>query len=194
MHRRAYYVVNGISIYRIAAAFLLLFLIIIHRPDIFKWLLAISFFTDAVDGFLARKYKVMSTFGARIDSIGDDLTILMAVIGVIVMKTAFLKQQQTLIITLLTLYAAQNVLAFIRYKKMTSFHTYLAKVAALLQGCFLILLFFLPKPPLYLFYAAAAVTILDLIEETIMVLLLPRWQSDIKGLYWALKLRQHRKK
>jgi CDP-diacylglycerol--glycerol-3-phosphate 3-phosphatidyltransferase len=31
---------------------------------------------------------------------------------------------------------------------------------------------------------------LDLTEEIILVLMLPRWQTDVKGLYWVLKKNQ----
>ena len=70
---RTYYIVNGITLYRMIAAFLLILLIVNHQPEIFKWLPAISFLTDAVDGCLARRYKVVSVLGAKLDSIADDL-------------------------------------------------------------------------------------------------------------------------
>jgi CDP-diacylglycerol--glycerol-3-phosphate 3-phosphatidyltransferase len=38
-----------------------------------------------------------------------------------------------------------------------------------------------------LFYAAALVTTLDLIEEIILVWLLPKWEINVKGLYWVYK-------
>ncbi|HYD20610.1 MAG TPA: CDP-alcohol phosphatidyltransferase family protein, partial [Flavipsychrobacter sp.] len=85
------------------------------------------------------------------------------------------------------LFVSQIIMALVRYGKVSSFHTYLAKAAALLQGSFLILLFFLEEPPVILFYIATAVTALDLAEEMILVLLLPSWQADVKGLYWVLK-------
>jgi cardiolipin synthase len=78
-------------------------------------------------------------------------------------------------------------LAFVRYGKISSFHTYMAKLAALMQGSFLILLFFLQEPVYVLFYIAFFVTVIDLIEEIILVLLLPVWQTNVKGLYWVLK-------
>ena len=81
-------------------------------------------------------------------------------------------------------------MALVRYGKISSFHTYLAKIAALLQGGFLILLFFLPEPPLTLFYIASAVTILEIVEEMILVVLLPKWKINVHGLYWALKDRK----
>jgi cardiolipin synthase len=73
--------------------------------------------------------------------------------------------------------------ALVRYGRQTSFHTLLAKVAAVLQAAFLLLLFFLPQPLIILFYVTAAVTALDLVEETILVALLPHWQANVKGLY-----------
>ena len=59
MKKQSYYIINGITLYRVIAAPFLLYLVVTRQEDIFKWLLAFSFFTDAIDGFLARKYKVV---------------------------------------------------------------------------------------------------------------------------------------
>ncbi len=158
-----------------------------HKVTLFGWLLAFSFFTDAIDGYLARKFKVISVAGAKLDSVADDLTILTAIIGMLVLKIDFVKSEITLVVILISLYIIQNALALIRYRKISSFHTYSAKVAAVLQGCFLILMFLLPEPVYFLFYIAAAFTILDLIEEIILVLIIPKWKANVKGLYWVLK-------
>lgn len=187
MHKRSYYMVNGITLYRMMAAPFLIFLIVNQRPDLFKWLLALSFFTDAIDGYLARRYKVISVLGSKIDSIADDLTIVVAIAGVIVFKPEFLRHEITLIILLLALFILQTILAFIRYGTISSFHTYAAKMAAILQGVFLLLLFFLPGPGYMLFYITAIVTIIDLLEEIILVLMLPQWEANVKGLYWVMK-------
>ncbi len=187
MQKPSYYIINGITAYRLVASFFLMYLVFTDQADIFKWMLAISFFTDAIDGFLARWYKVTSTMGARLDSIADDLTILVAVIGVFRLKPDFIQQELVLIIVLLALLVIQTVMALIRYGKISSFHTYLAKLAALLQGSFLVLLFFLPEPPLTLFYIASVVTILEIVEEMILVVILSEWKTNVHGLYWALK-------
>ena len=186
-HKLSYYTINGITIYRIVAAPFLLLLLFYEQYGIFKWLLAFSFFTDLIDGFLARKYRVTSILGTKLDSIGDDLTIVAAIAGLIVIKPLFLKQQLVIIVLLLVLHLTQIIYSFIRYGKITSFHTYLAKTAAILQGVFLILFFFMPQPILFLFYAAALVTGLELIEEIILVSLLPIWEANVKGLYWVLR-------
>lgn len=191
--KQAWYVINGITLYRIVAAPILLILIFTGQFDIFKWLLGISFFTDLIDGFLARRYKVASVLGTRLDSIGDDLTVLAGVIALFVAKMEFIKEQKFIFIFLLLLFLVQTTYAFIRYGKMTNFHTWLAKTAALFQGVFLLLAFFTDEPNLILFYAAAIITILELIEEIILVKLLPDWETNVKGIYWVLKKKKKSK-
>jgi len=167
----------------------LVYLALTHQFDIFKWLLTVSFFTDAIDGYFARKYKIESALGARIDSIADDLTIAAAIVGMYLLYRAFLLKEIVPIIILLVLYFLQNTVAFIKYGRMTSFHTYIAKIAAVLQGLFVMAFFFLPHPIYWLFYLAFVVTAIDLVEETILVFLIPRFKTDVKGLYW---LKAHR--
>jgi len=187
MKTTSYYLINGITFYRLVAAPFLIFLIFTECIDIFKWLLGISFFTDLIDGWLARKFNVASVFGTRLDSIADDLTILAAVTGMIVLKKDFFLSERLILTVLLGLFAVQNIVALIRYKKTTSFHTYFAKVAAILQGTFFIFLFFLPEPLYVLFYAAAIITGIELSEEILLVYYLPEWKANVKGLFWVLK-------
>jgi len=186
-HKQAWFIINGITLYRTIAAPFLLVLLFTKQYDIFKWLLAVSFFTDLVDGYLARKFKVTSILGTKLDSIGDDLTVLVGLVALFVLKLTFIKQHIIVFIILLVLFLLQTTYAFIRYKKMTNFHTYLAKIAAILQGIFLILVFFTEAPILILFYAATIITMLELAEEIILVNLLPQWQANVKGVYWVLR-------
>ncbi|GAA4795745.1 hypothetical protein GCM10023231_25200 [Olivibacter ginsenosidimutans] len=166
-------------------------LIFIGQEDVFKWLLALSFLTDAVDGYFARKFGVVSVMGSRIDSIADDLTVLVALVGLWMWKREFFVGQYLWIFIVGGLFLIQLLLAWIRYGKPTSFHTYLAKTAAVFQGVFLILCFFQPYPLPILFYSTLLITALDILEEIIMVILLPKWQSDIKSLYHLLTQKYH---
>ena len=154
----SYIAINSITFYRLVASVLLLYFILERQYSLFKWFLAISFFTDAIDGFLARRFKVVSVLGAKMDSMADDLTVLVGMIGLYFFKPDFLTQHAIYFFILLGLFILQVALALIRYRKLTSFHTWSAKVAAVVQGSFLILVFFLPQPPMLLFYAAVAAT------------------------------------
>jgi CDP-diacylglycerol--glycerol-3-phosphate 3-phosphatidyltransferase len=190
MHKLSYRIINGITLYRILAAPFLFYLVFAGRMDLFKWLLPVSFFTDLIDGALARKFKVTSVIGSRLDSIGDDLTVLAALFGLLIFKSDFTHEHRFWLSLLFFLFLVQIVAALIRYKKTTSFHTYLAKTAAILQGTFLILIFLLPEPLMGLFYLAVCVTLLELIEEILLVLILPAWEINVKGLYWVLQERK----
>jgi CDP-diacylglycerol--glycerol-3-phosphate 3-phosphatidyltransferase len=180
-------IINFITLYRIVTFPILLFLILIHQFNLFKWLLLASFFTDAIDGYLARRYNATSVLGAKLDSIGDDLTVLAAVIGLCVVHFDFIEKELTLILILFGLFFIQLILSLSKYKKMSSFHTYLAKTAAVVTAVFLLSAFFLNKIVYPLFYASFIITALELIEETIIVLFLPTWKTNVKGLYWVLK-------
>lgn len=186
-HSLSYFVINGITLYRVIAAPFLLVLLYLRQFEAFKWLLLISFTTDFIDGFLARTFKVTSVMGTRLDSIGDDLTVLVAVIGMFVLHPDFIRQQKWVLIFLLFLFLLQAGYAIYRYGKTTNFHTYLAKIAAFSQGVFLLLAYFTGAPGSLLFYLAAGLTALELVEETILVRLLPVWQANVKGIFWALK-------
>lgn len=187
VQKLSYKIINAITLYRIIMAPVLVILIFTKQIDVFKWLLALSFFTDLIDGVLARRFKVKSILGSKLDSIGDDLTILAATIGLFVFKYDFIRDQFAIFIIPFSLFVLQTMMALVRYRKMSSFHTYLAKGSAILQGLFLILIFILHSPVYPLFYAAAFLTTLDLIEEIILVLVLPRWEANVKGLYWVVR-------
>ena len=180
-------IVNLITLYRIVTFPILVFLAIRQEIDIFKWLLLASFFTDAIDGFIARKYNATSILGSKLDSIGDDLTILAAAIGLSITRFDFVSEQALVFIALFALFLIQVGLSFYRYKKISTFHTYLAKIAAVVTAIFFLSCFFLESISYPLFHAAAVVTGIELLEEILLVVMIRDYRSNVKGLYWALR-------
>jgi phosphatidylglycerophosphate synthase len=188
--KRNYYLVNTITAYRLLASPILVILVFTDHYDVFKWMLAISFATDAIDGFLARWLKVQSKLGSRLDSVADDFTIIAATVGVFVFKHDFIMEQIIPIGIMLVLFLIENGASLIKYHHASTFHTYSAKVAAVFQGTFLILIFFLEQPSYLLFWASVVFTCIDLIEEIILVFIIPKSEENVKGLYWVLKKRK----
>jgi len=179
--------VNAISLYRILIAPILLLLIWKNEFDIFKWLLVISFFTDAIDGYLARHFKAVSDRGAVLDSVGDDLTVIVAIIGMFNWNYAFLWDIRIWGAFLILILLVQVTLALIKFGKMTAYHTYLSKTAAVLQAVFLSSCFIFRHPSAIFFYITAVTTAIDMLEEIMITIWLKAYQFDIKGLYWLLK-------
>lgn len=186
----AYYVINAITLYRVVAAPVLLALMLNGPPVWFKWMVALSFFTDMIDGVLARLFRVNSALGARLDSVGDDLTVLVTTGGLIINRPQFLTEQWAWLLPLFLLFLIQTGYALYRYKRISSFHTRLAKLAAFTQGVFLLTFWFFDMLHYPLFYTAVIVTMLELIEEIVLVAWCKEWTTDVKGLYWVWKKRQ----
>jgi len=182
--------VNLITLYRIFAFPILIALLLDGETEWFKWLLLACFLTDAIDGFLARQFKATSVLGSKLDSIGDDLTVLAAIVGVCMLHWEFVEGNVLVIAPVIALYLVQLGLALWRYGRISTFHTYLAKVAAVITAVFLLTAFFFEPIWYPLFYLAIAATALDMMEEIALVLVMKEDRSDVKGLYWVLRERK----
>ena len=185
-HFRSFNIADWFSFYRILAFPLLLFLIAIDQRNLFSWALLISYSTDAIDGFLARKLQLTSARGSQLDSMGDQLTLAAGFIGLLVFEYAFIKEHFWIILIPFLFYFVQMFIAFKKYGKATAFHTYLAKISAVIQAGF-ILWFLFFGPVYWLFYLMIIIGIIETIEEIILIFMYDRWVDGVKGLYWALK-------
>lgn len=187
LHPRPYYLVNAITLYRIVTIPVLGWLLYTRQDVLFNWGVTISFFTDLIDGFLARRFHVTSIAGTKLDSIGDDLTVAMALTGLIVRHPEFIRTHWVILCVLAVVFLLQLGYAFYRYGRMSNFHTWLAKTAALLQGCFLILTFFTGQPSVLFFYIATGITLLELTEEILLVHALPEWKVNVHSILHVRK-------
>ncbi len=183
---RNFNIADWFSFYRILAVPLLAGLLWFDERHLFTWFLLLSYSTDAIDGFLARKLKISSARGSQLDSIGDQLTFVMGLLGLWVFENPFMKEYLVLILIAFIPYGIQMVIAFKKYGKTTAFHTYLAKTSALLQGVFILWTLFF-DPLYWLFYLMIIIGILETIEEITLIFMYERWVEDVKGIYWALK-------
>lgn len=179
-------IADWFSFYRIVAVPLLILLIILEERLIFTGFLLVSYLTDAIDGYVARKLKITSPRGSQLDSFGDQLTLIMGLIGLFYFKTEFIKSNISTIIIVLMPYFVQMVIAYYKYGKATAFHTYLAKTSAVLQSIFVIWALFF-EPNYILFYVMIIFGLLETIEEITLIFMYDEWVSDVKGLYWALR-------
>ena len=186
-------IADWFSFYRIFAAPVLLGLIWFDQKLIFTWLLLISYSTDAIDGFLARKLKITSPRGSQLDSFGDQITLVVGLIGLFYFETNFIKNNLVLIIIAFIPYLIQMVVAYSKYGKATAFHTYLAKLSAMTQSVFILWSLFF-SPEYSLFYIMIAVGLLETFEEITLIFMYDNWASDVKGIYWAYRDKRRLKK
>jgi CDP-diacylglycerol--glycerol-3-phosphate 3-phosphatidyltransferase len=179
-------IADWFSFYRIMAVPILLFFILMGERQIFAWLLCLSYATDAIDGYIARKLKITSARGSQLDSYGDQLTLVVALIGLLVFETDFIRENLLLIFIAFIPYILQMIIAFRKYGKATAFHTYLAKLSAIVQAVFILWLLFF-GPVYWLFYTMIAIGILETAEEITLIFMYDKWVAGVKGIYWALR-------
>lgn len=183
---RNYNIADWFSFYRVAAMPALLALIWFDQRQWFAWLLLVSYSTDAIDGFLARKLKITSPRGSQLDSFGDQLTLIAGLIGLFVFEKEFILENLLLIIIAFIPYIIQMILAYIKYGKATAFHTYLAKTSAVVQSAFILWSLFF-GPEYALFYFMIVIGLMETFEEITLIFMFPKWASDVKGIFWALR-------
>ncbi len=186
-------IADRFSFYRIFSSPFLLLLIWLDFRLIFIWLLLISYSTDAIDGYLARKLKITSPRGSQLDSLGDQITLIVGLIGLYIFETDFIKTNLVLIGIVFIPYLIQMLIAYIKYGKVTAFHTYLAKLSAVMQSAFILFsLFFYPEYTL--FYIMIGIGLLETLEEITLIFMYDNWTSDVKGVYWAFRDKRRLKK
>ncbi|TXE16764.1 CDP-alcohol phosphatidyltransferase family protein [Psychroserpens burtonensis] len=186
-------IADWFSFYRIIAAPFLLALIWYDQRLIFTWLLLISFSTDAIDGFLARKLNITSPRGSQLDSFGDQITLIVGLVGLSYFETNFIKINLVLIGVVFIPYIIQMIVAYSKYGKATAFHTYLAKLSAVVQSAFILWSLFL-SPEYSLFYMMITIGLLETFEEITLIFMYDNWASDVKGVYWAFRDKRRLKK
>lgn len=186
-------IADWFSFYRIAAAPFLLALLWFDEREFFSWFLLISYSTDAIDGFLARQLKISSPRGSQLDSMGDQITLIIGLIGLFIFENEFIIDNLVLIIIAFIPYIVQMIIAYLKYAKATAFHTYLAKLSAIMQSVFILWSLFF-SPDYVLFYIMIGIGLLETFEEITLIFMYDNWASDIRGIYWALRDKRRFKK
>jgi len=177
---------NMLSAARALAVPVLLVLALLEREAAFTWVLIPALLSDIFDGLIARVFALESRLGAILDSVADSLMMLVSVYGIWVFHAAVLREHAWLCGTAAGLWLLEDVLALLRYRRLSSFHTYLSKIVANLLGLFIGWLFLFGFEP-WLLYLAAGLSIVASLEELTLLWLLPQWRADVRGVLWVLR-------
>lgn len=177
---------NILSLYRLFIFPVIALMIVLGQELAFAILLVISLNTDVWDGWIARRFNQKTQIGARLDSLADIGMYVTALSGIIVFKMDEIGADAWLFYVFVVCYVIVIVSPLIKFGKIQSFHLYSIKFAGYLQGLFFILLFFFGYKPVY-FYFMVNISLMAFIENLVIQLLIPKMQSDLKGLIWVLK-------
>ncbi len=177
---------NILSGYRLLSFPWVLYLALSHQEKLFAGFLIFNLFTDILDGFIARRFNLQTEFGARLDSLADDGTYILAILGIFLFKSDDFAPHLLSFYTFIGVFVASVVISLMKFGKMPSLHLYSSKIGGYLQGFFFFILFAFGFHTIF-YYVMITWGILSFIEHITVQLLLPEMRSNAKGLYWILK-------
>jgi len=177
---------NLLSAARLLATPVLAVLAAMRHETAFTWVLIPALLSDIFDGLIARLWNLGSRLGAVLDSVADTLLMLVSCYGIWVFHPEVIREHAWLCGTAVGLWLLEDLLALLRYGRLSSFHTYLSKIVANLLGLFIGWLFLFGFEP-SLLYLAAGTSILASLEELALLRALPQWRANVRGLWWVLR-------
>ncbi len=180
---------NLISSARLLAGPVLVWLAGTHRESAFAWLLVIALLSDVADGLIARMFKLQSKLGAMLDSVADVMTLSIAAFGIWIFHPDVYRDHAFAGAAVIGGWILVCVVALLRYGRLSSFHTYVAKTTGYAVGFFLAALFVIGFTP-WLFYPMVVLCVIGSIEELALLWYLPAWRADVRGLWWVLRERR----
>lgn len=154
------------------------------HKNLFIGLLTISLSSDAVDGFIARKFNLTTKIGAKLDSLGDMANYLTIPICAWWLWPDILRQEAPYVLTAVSAYVVPLVAGVVKFHKIPSYHTLGAKIAAVLMCIAMFFLFIIRFP--WLFRFAVIFQALEALEEVLITIRLSEMKSNIKSI-WHLK-------
>lgn len=119
---------NLISLYRLLSFPFLLYLIFTKNEGLFATFLCINLVSDILDGLIARAFKLQTEFGARLDSMADWGTYILAFLGIYQFKMEDHKADFWLLYVFIGLIIFYNLFSFIKFRRLPSLHMFSAKI------------------------------------------------------------------
>lgn len=130
--KNIYSIPNLLSLLRLALVPVLAVAACLNEAKLFLLLLGISLLSDMLDGYFARKLHQVTEFGARLDSWADMATYAMMILGLSLMWPIIFEQQFIYLVAATISYILPVIVALIRFSSFPSYHTWGAKLAAVL--------------------------------------------------------------
>jgi cardiolipin synthase (CMP-forming) len=177
---------NMISFYRLATFPAILTFAIFGHEKAFVIFLCINLVSDIIDGYIARRFNLVTRFGAALDNLADIGTYFLALLGLFIFKWAQVQPHAWFLYIFLAVFLLSYLVAFLRLGKIPGMHLYSAVSAGYVQGAFFVVLFIWGFNLLF-YYLAIGWGIIAYIEKTIVLLRLNDIRPGVKGLYWLVK-------
>jgi CDP-diacylglycerol--glycerol-3-phosphate 3-phosphatidyltransferase len=177
---------NALSALRLVLAPVLLYLAWTGQPTPFLVVLVVSLLSDLCDGWFARRFNQATHLGTLLDSYGDFATYMTVPLCAWWLWPDLIRREAWYAAAVVAAYVFPIVLGYLKYGRLTSYHTYGAKLSAVVVGASALALF-AGGPPLP-FRIATWVLALAELEEIAITTILPEWRTNVPSILHARRL------
>ncbi len=177
---------NLLSGLRLVLAPVLLYLAWTGAATAFLIVLSISLLSDLCDGWFARRYDQATHLGTLLDSWGDLATYATVPLCAWWLWPDLIRREAWYVAAIVSAYTFPIVLGYLKYGRLTSYHTYGAKLSAVVMGASALVLF--AGGPALPFRISTWVLMLAELEEIAITTLLPEWRTNVPSILHARRL------
>lgn len=170
-------IANLITASRIVSVPLILASAWFRRPGLFAGLVIYALLSDAVDGTIARRLGQATPLGARLDSLADAALYLTAPLAALLLYATLWTQERAAVLTVIASYMVPVVVGFMKFRRLTAYHTLGARLAGTLIGAAFVA--FVMLRVTWPLRVAAVVLLLSALEELALTLTLPHWRANV---------------
>jgi len=130
--------------------------------------LVVAFATDILDGFIARRMNQSTDFGAKFDSLADNLLAPSAIAWMLLLKPDLFVSHTILLSIAITIYISSLTIGWLKFRRFGNLHLYSSKIAGVLLYLFAIHLF-LGRDYNRMFFLAATIAFMISSTETLLL-------------------------
>jgi CDP-diacylglycerol--glycerol-3-phosphate 3-phosphatidyltransferase len=177
---------NALSSLRLVLAPVMLWLAFTGRETAFLVTLTVSLLSDLSDGWLARRFGQETALGTLLDSYGDLATYTTVPLCAWWLWPELIREEAAYAAAVVAAYVFPILLGYLKYGRLTAYHTWGAKLSAIAIGASALLLF-LGGPP-QPFRVAVWILVLAELEEIAITTLLPEWRANVPSLLHARRM------
>jgi cardiolipin synthase len=185
LDHKTFNIPNLISLIRICMAPLLIYFAMNQMEIWFLSALIFSGLTDVLDGFLARRLKQITTLGSHLDSWGDFTIFTTMAVGAWILWPQIVQREIIYFAIIVGSFSLPVAVGLIKFKRVTSYHTWSVKLAVPITYLGYILLF--AEITQWPFILASLICVYAGIEEILITLVMRHERVDVRSIWAAIK-------
>ena len=182
---------NFVSLIRLLMAPVLVWLALSQEHDWFIIALVFTVFTDLLDGFLARTLNQITEMGSHLDSWGDFVVYSVMAFSAWVLWPEIVIAEKYYFAIILLSFTLPVIIGLLKFRVLTSYHTWSVKLAVGITIVAYILLF--SGMVEWVFKLAAIVCAYAAIEEIMISFILKHEHVDVRTVWHALRINKQEK-